>query len=417
MHWSFITMYGKKLLVYNFVYTLCFTGSAFGWLKDVVTLSQHEVELSSKYSYSKAMKKGRSLTLEGHFKDALSFFKVALKKRPQEREAIIWTGNTYCTLGNVELGALGWASAVYETKKREKSYWHGENVKGKTIAIHTDWGLGDNFLFARYLQLLKKQGAKVIFAVPKYLLHIMSQCPYIDKVVDEKSIPSFDYKASITVLPYHFKTTLATIPNKVPYLYPDRKLAKMWKAVLSRDKNFKIGICWKGAYRPQKGKTDYRPIPLKELAPLFTLPGVSIYSLQQGAGVEEIDSFIHKDKLRVFGPYFDKTHGSFMDTAAVMKNLDLVITIDTSLCHLAGGLGVKVWTLLSALGDCRSFIKRSDNPWYPTMQLFRQTKLGDWAPVVAALVEKVRSLINTRKMVPLYAASKQLTTIKVGNEH
>lgn len=383
-------------------FILCFTSYTFGWLSDVIHLLPHEVALSKKYDFKHIYKMGEELRLAGFHVESLSFFKIAFKKEPKNKEALLELANTYWLLGNVELGALGWASYAYQAKKKVSPHlWRGESIQGKTIVASLNWGLGDTFLLIRYLQLLKDQGATVVFKAPRVLHKILSLCPYIDKIVESEKAVYFDYSTSLLALPYYCKSSLSNLPCSIPYLYVDQTLIEEWKERLSQDSNLKIGICWKAAARAQHPAMQYRSIALKELAPLLTIPNVSIYSLQRQEESEEIPSFEYKDRLYTFGPDFDKTHGSFMDTAAVMKNLDLVITVDTSLCHLAGGLGVRVWTLLPHICDCRSFMYRPDNPWYPTMRLFRQAKLGEWAPVIAQVADKVRLLALAKSAVKI----------------
>ncbi|MCY2988117.1 MAG: hypothetical protein NTY19_09680, partial [Planctomycetota bacterium] len=174
-------------------------------------------------------------------------------------------------------------------------------------------------------------------------------------------------------------TELATIPAQVPYLSADPQLVGDWQDRLREIPGFRVGINWQG--RPGPGRGHVRNIPLRHFAPLAELPGVRLISLQQRprcqAGEEDQEPF----PLIDFGDDVDQTHGALMDTAAIMRNLDLVVTSDTSVAHLAGGLGVPVWVALPWAADWRWLRARSDSPWYPTMRLFRQPRWGDWASV------------------------------------
>lgn len=401
-------MRGIVMILALFIFSFCFP--AFSWLKDVVELLPHEKQLKKEMRLSQVLKIGRDLHIRGCPAEALSFFKVALKKNPKNPEVIEECGNTYFTLGNVEFGVLGWASMVYERKnKLHPKTWRGEDVRGKTIVIDPGWGFGDSFLLVRYLQLLKNQGARVIFRAPRALAKIMSLCPFIDQVMTIDIKPKhFDYILPAYVLPYHFNASLSNLPLNIPYMFADERLKIHWRQAVAKDKNFKIGICWQGAIRKDHPAMQLRSMPLNLLAPLFSIEGVSIYSLQAGDGLHEVSSFQHKDKLHSFAN-FDKHNGPFMDTAALMKNLDLVITIDTSICHLAGALGVPVWVMLSHICDCRTFMHRPDNPWYPTMRHFRQQKPGNWQQVVQEVTEALKQHLAIKRTVTLMRVAKSIS--------
>lgn len=372
------------------VYASSSFNSAYPCLGDRVKLLQHEIELSKQYSANKAFELARKLKVAGHYAEALSFFKIALAHAPRDIRYNYELGDAYYALGNMKDGLIGNLARWYTDNELKNKLWQGEDVKGKVIFVRAQWGLGDTFQYVRYLKLLKELGATIIFKVQKPLIDIISLCPYIDKVITQgDSTITFDYQIPLTALPYCFKTTLNTIPAQVPYLYADQSLVTLWKNQLSRDKNFKIGICWRGAYRTDP-QMHLRSLPLKVLEPLFTIPHVSIYSLQQLDGTEEADAFPQKDKLYTFNSSFDREHGRFMDTAALIKNLDLVLIIDTSIAHLAGGLGKEVWVMLPFAAECRFFMHRTDSPWYPTMRLFRQPQTDDWESVIAQVGEQLR---------------------------
>ncbi|MDR3550757.1 MAG: glycosyltransferase family 9 protein, partial [Candidatus Babeliales bacterium] len=170
-------------------------------------------------------------------------------------------------------------------------------------------------------------------------------------------------------------TTLETVPAEIPYVQINQQLVDRWHDRLSSDQNFKIGICWHG--NTIHGQEKF--MPLSYFAQLAQLPHVSLYSLQQHHGLDQLDAIEDKNLIKTFDSNFDAV--PFTDTAAVMKNLDLIITIDTSIAHLAGALGVPVWVILPQNADWRWMIDRSDSPWYPTMKLFRQKQPG-WQEVI-----------------------------------
>jgi hypothetical protein len=178
-------------------------------------------------------------------------------------------------------------------------------------------------------------------------------------------------------LPGILNTSLATIPAEIAYLFADQALVDQWRERLSSVPGFRIGISWRG--RPT---TRHRDIPLECFRFLTELPGVNVVSLQKGEARAEL-SAVGGSSISIvdLGDDFDTVHGAFMDTAAIMKNLNLVITSDTSIPHLAGALGIPVWLALPCVPDWRWLLDRTDSPWYPTMRLFRQESPGDWSPV------------------------------------
>jgi len=254
--------------------------------------------------------------------------------------------------------------------------WDGSGLSGKTILLRDEDGIGDVFFWLRYAYLFKKQGARVILETRGFLVPLLSQCPYIDKLVAKgHTLPVFDFQVYIGGSFRVLRTTLESIPADIPYMYAHKTLARKWQERLSDDKKFKIGICWD----PQPCRLRItkkivkcpRAIPLYYLYPLSKLEHVSLYSLQHINGLEQLKVIPKDFKIHTFDEDFDQKYGRFMDTAAVMQNLDLIITADTSVAHLAGALGKPVWVLLPFVTDWRWFIDRTDSPWYPTMKLFR----------------------------------------------
>jgi hypothetical protein len=194
-------------------------------------------------------------------------------------------------------------------------------------------------------------------------------------------VPPFDVHAPFSALPGIFHTTLENIPATIPYLFADPGLTGRWRAELGPVAGFKIGVFWQGTKR-----NPARVIPLACFEPLAGLPGVRFFSLQKGEGVEQLQDAAGRFPITDLGSRLD----DFMDTAAVLVNLDLVITCDTAVAHLAGALGVPVWVALPLSPDWRWLLGRSDSPWYPTMRLFRQRELGNWQGVFAEIKTALR---------------------------
>jgi hypothetical protein len=206
-------------------------------------------------------------------------------------------------------------------------------------------------------------------------------------------LPHFDLHLPLLSAPRILTTTLETIPAPIPYLSADPQLVASWGRELGRTQALRMGVAWQGnaAYLGDR----YRSIPLSQFAAL-ALPGVELVSLQKGAGVEQLADFAQKVPVRDFGSGFDEAHGSFMDTAAIMKNLDLVVTSDTAIAHLAGALGMNVWVALPLAPDWRWMYDRADCPWYPTMRLFRQSEFDQWTDVFEQMATVLRSKLTDR---------------------
>lgn len=313
---------------------------------------------------------------------------------------------SYLTLGNFEKGwpEYEWRWAAYNEKPKSfpQPTWSGQDLMGKRIFIYAEQGFGDTFQFIRYGKILKDMGAYVIAQTQHHLKTIIAQCPYLDEVVsDREPIPAFDYHCALMSIPMVVRTTIETVPNEIPYLHADHTLVSEWHQKLSTDKNFKIGICWQGnkQYRNVYLKKEVagKAMELSTFAPLASLPSVSLYSLQKINGTEQLDTLDNTMHVHTFGADFDESNGRFMDTAAIIKNLDLVITIDTSICHLAAGLGTEVWVLLPFPADWRWMLETSTTPWYPNMRLFRQPNRGDWACVIKDVTTALQEKIGTKQ--------------------
>jgi Glycosyltransferase family 9 (heptosyltransferase) len=226
------------------------------------------------------------------------------------------------------------------------------------------------------------------------LLSLFRNCPGIDRLVAAGfNLPSTDVQAPLMSLPRILKTSLSSVPAEVPYLFPDAKVQAKWRRQLSHYPGFKVGIAWQGSTRYPRDRL--RSVPLVHFAPLARVQGVRLLSLQKGLGTEQLGAVADQFPVIDLGSRLDKKSGAFMDTAAVMKNLDLVITSDTAIAHVAGALGVPVWVALSFVPDWRWLLEREDSPWYPSMRLFRQTKPGDWNGVFERMAETLAERLRS----------------------
>lgn len=358
----------------------------------------------------------------GLLEKSLPYYEKTLTVNPTHNEARFSLGLTYLMLGDWEQGWEGYEHRWDRGDQQKlRSYsepmWHGEPLAGKHIFVYAEQGLGDTFQFIRYLKMLKEHGARITFAPQKPLQTLLKLCPYIDEVIPFHDRPaSFDYWIPLVSLPYYFKTRLDNVPHEIPYLYADAEREAYWREKLAHDTNFKIGICWQGnseystAFLRAAVKSKSAPAALFE--PLTHIPGVSVYSLQRVTGVDQLASISASMKLITFDDEFDNTHGRFMDTAAVMKNLDMVITIDTSICHLAAGLGVTVWNLLPTPADWRWMLDTNETPWYPNMRLFRQPHVGDWQGLMHTVVLALKEhLFGNDSDTSLRTSSEEISRV------
>jgi hypothetical protein len=252
--------------------------------------------------------------------------------------------------------------------------------------------LGDTLQFIRYAPLVKAAGAFVVVECQKALTHLLASCPGVDRLIASgEALPPFDVHAPLLSLPGLFKTTVDSIPAPVPYVFADPGLLNHWGERLAALRGLKIGINWRG--RSGHGLFRLRDIPPSLFASLSGLP-LALVILQQGATEQELAEAAAGLPIFHPGDDFDRTNGAFMDTAAIMKNLDLVITSDTSVPHLAGALSVPVWIALPHVAGWQWLRDRPDTPWYPTARLFRQKTPGDWNGVFHEIRSALAGLVR-----------------------
>jgi tetratricopeptide (TPR) repeat protein len=330
---------------------------------------------------------GSVLQSQGQFAEAIQSYDQALGLEPGFAPAITNRGVVLLTLGDFSAGWAGYVHRAgcpdFERPRFPGPPWDGAPLEGRTLLIHCEQGLGDTLQFIRYVKMLESRGGEIIVAAQATLIPLLAQSGYPRLVDREKSLPAFDVHAPLLNMPRVFRTLLNTVPREMPYLAAEPGRIARWRARLEPYHGLKVGIAWRGdkGYRFDR----VRSIPLESFAPLAQVPGVRLISLQKGAGSEQIAAVADRFAVIDLGPAFDQVGGAFLDTAAVMKNLDLVVTCDTAIGHLAGALGVPVWTALPQPSDWRWMLDRTDSPWYPTMRLFRQSRPGDWDDVFGRL--------------------------------
>ncbi|WP_448662915.1 tetratricopeptide repeat protein [Sphingomonas sp. CJ20] len=259
--------------------------------------------------------------------------------------------------------------------------WQGENPRGRTIVLHDEQGVGDAIQFARYAPLLSAMGARVFLECNSQLVRLLDGMAGVEGVIPRfGTLPPHDYHASLLSLPHLLGTTLGTIPATAPYLSAEADLTAHWARRLSNHDGLKVGLVWAG--NPEFKADRLRSPGLAAFRPLFDVPGVTLFALQKGAGRNDLEG---ADWLPPHFVDLNDQIRDFADTAAVMTNLDLIVTSCTGPAHLAGALGRPTWTVIPFAPDWRWMEQREDTPWYPTMRLFRQDRRGDWAGVMQRL--------------------------------
>jgi tetratricopeptide (TPR) repeat protein len=359
------------------------------------------VEAISSYDAALALLPGHPqiLTNRGHALrrldrpvEALADFEAALAKAPGFPEAHFEAGMTHLTLGEFEAGwkeyEWRWRTNTFADKRREfaRPLWLGEaGVSGKTILLHAEQGFGDTIQFIRYAPLLAARGAKVICEVQGELRSLLSQFDCLDVIGEGEGLPPFDMHCPLLSLPFAFRTRRETIPADVPYLKASAERIACWRELLGEGRP-RVGFVLSGSTSHKNDAN--RSIPLARLAALLKDLPVRCFSLQNELRdadretLRDLPHFVH----------FGSELADFADTAAVISLLDVVVSVDTAVAHLAGALAKPVIVLLPYAADFRWMREQSDSPWYPTAKLLRQPAFGDWDSVIIRLRDELRRL-------------------------
>ena len=318
---------------------------------------------------------------------AIEVYREALALDPQHPEAHWNLALSLLSLGEFPRGwrEYEWRFKPDPLAPPDPLRWEGEPVSGLTVLLECEQGLGDTLQFVRYAPLLAARGAEVlVLCQSPSLKPLLQRVPGVAAVfARDEALPRFQRRAPLLSLPRLFGTTLESIPARVPYLTPDPLRAAAWRLKLPPGGALKVGLVWRGGPLPRN-----RACPFPELARLAGVAGVEWYSLQLGEAPEPglLPVTDLSGQMRDFG-----------DSAAIMANLELLISIDTAAAHLAGGMGMPVWTLLPHGCDWRWLAGRSDSPWYPTMRLFRQERPGDWQGVLRRVAAELERLVEQRR--------------------
>jgi tetratricopeptide (TPR) repeat protein len=354
-------------------------------------LTAYRLAASAKPDLSAALC-GMGLTLRAL--DRLAEAREAFEKaeRLGDREAVSGKGCLDLALGDFERGWEGYEARWIDGKSLAEALgarypaWRGPGRPGERVLVMNDHGLGDTIQFARYLPMMIAAGASPTLLCPAKMHRLLSSIPGVRILARTDEGETFDAQIAISSLPRAFATRLDSVPASIPYLRAEPELAQKWAARIG-PAGVKIGVVWQGNANPEADMA--RSMPLAAFAPLAAIPGVRLISLQKGLGVEQLAELPVTMRVETLGEDFDSGSDAFVDAAAAMTSLDLIVTCDTSIAHLAGALGRPVWVALKRDAEWRWLRERDDSPWYPTMRLFRQKRLGDWTTVFAEMAERL----------------------------
>ena len=332
---------------------------------------------------------GSALLIAGRIDEAETALDRAIQLRPDLAEAhftrsMIWLmrGDFERGWGEYEWRLRGRSVFMQEASKFVQPRWDGEDLNGRTILLYAEAGLGDTLQFARYAPLVARRGGRVIVGCQPALVELLSGMEGVQAIVTPAmALPSFDVHCPLMSLPLAFSTTMETIPWEGAYLKAVSTRVDRWRARMGG--RLKVGLVWNGDGRNMLDR--WRSIEWKSFSRILTVPGVRFFSLQKERTVEAEGSG--------FVDWTQELH-DFSDTAGLVANLDLVITVDTAVAHLAGAMGKQVWVLIPASPDFRWLLEHEDSPWYPSMRLYRQKSPGDWDGPIRRVIESLVDLRN-----------------------
>jgi len=387
-----ISLNPKNLkLLFNLAYIYCMVG------KTKQAIDIYKIMLKVLPNNTPALYNiGFSEKIQGNLEKTITIYKKILETNPGHEATLYGLALTYLYKGDFK---KGWDQYEWRLKQEKRNAeklrycLQSNTIAGKTFYLFPEGGLGDTIQFIRYAEILHKMGATIIVSLPKALIPLFSNCEYTDTLITRNSTSiKYHDKASIMSLPAIFRSTEENIPKNIPYIKPKTELEAKWKKYFENNRNFKIGICWEADVKNDTSRLPIarRSIPLIQLAKLSNFKNTTFYSLQKSDGSIQLKNLPENFIVQDFGPDFDQSSGSFMDSAAIIKQLDLVITVDTSIAHLAGSLGAPVWIMLPYNTDWRWTINRTTSLWYPSMTIFKQPAPFDWDSVI----QKIYNLLE-----------------------
>jgi hypothetical protein len=353
--------------------------------------------MQDKQALAQSLSRALELMWDGDFFMAERLFKQIEKQRPAFPEGLFEYGCFKLTHGEY---VDAWSLYQNRIKMQiyletpvtqiRKPYWDGRPDKDATLLIHRDQGYGDIFMSARYFPLALERLGRVMLAVPLGAGRLFRNAfPDLEVIEDGEPIPlnEVDFHLHSLSLPAVFNTTLETIPS-ANIFSPELELEAKWQGRLKGD--FKVGICWQG--NPTQYRDAERSLPLKLLIPILATEGVQFYGFQLGHGAEQVSGIDSNLSFEDLGPEL-KNRDVFVNDIAAMACIDLVITVDTSIAHLAGSMGIPVWVLLGKVPYWPYMLKGETTPWYPSARLFRSTQRFEWDTTIANVAEELKKLV------------------------
>jgi FkbM family methyltransferase len=337
--------------------------------------------------------KGTALVWEGCLAEALESYAQALELAPDDAETHKNLGVIMLLQGRFDEGwreyRWRWRTRELTPPKYDQPQWDGSSLDGKTILLVAEQGLGDTIHFVRYAGVLKQRySCRVVVACHRPLLELLADCWGIDALVaSDQPPPPFDVYCPLLDVPGVLGEDLRSTPGQVPYLTARPDLVQRWRERLGQYGGLKIGLAWQG--NPKYPADRMRSFPLAAMESLGRLHGIHLFSLQRDAGVQQLETLAGRLDIVPLGEQLDTDTGAFVETAAVLKNLDLVISPDTAVAHVAGALGVPLWLALSKVPHWPWQLDREDTPWYPSARLFRQQSGDDWTSVFERMSERL----------------------------
>jgi hypothetical protein len=351
-------------------------------------IDAHRAALRLNPDYADAWRNlGAALNAKGSFDEAMSAFDRALQIKPDFADVHFNRAVLMLLRGDFQ---NGWREYEWRWKLQSQltarptgaAEWDGSELKGQTILLYAEQGIGDTLQFLRYVPMVVERGGRVMIQCQPELSRLLEGFPGIEQVVvTGQPRPQFDRHRALLSLPLIFSTDLNSIPVRIPYIKADPHLVEQWKQRFEPAIELKVGLVWAG--RATYRYDNLRSIDFAQLSLLWNVPGVRFFNLQKG---------VAKQAPPPGAIWIDWTDDlqDFAQTAALIQNLDLIVTVDTAVAHLAGAMGKPVWVLLPFVPDWRWMLDREDSPWYPTMRLFRQRTLGDWPGVIGGVLEQLR---------------------------
>lgn len=337
-----------------------------------------------------------ALMCNGQLADAVAAYEAGLALTPDNRPARMYLSFALLLKGDFERGWREYefrftnVGLKFGHQGRQRPMWQGEPLDGKVILLHREQGHGDTFQFLRFVPMVAAKGARVVLEISPDMKRLLAHTEGAAVVTAwGESRPEFDLQCPLPSLPRMFGVGLHTVPAAIPYIRADPGLVEHWKDRLAGPEGLRVGLVWAGS--PTNSDDRNRSLHYSELQPLSEIPGVAFFSLQKGPACARVDA-AGPLCLTVLGDQLD----DFADTAAVLDQLDVVITVDTAVAHLAGAMGKRTWVMLQFAPDWRWMLDRTDSPWYPTVRLFRQCRPGEWGAVVDSIGRELAALAAAR---------------------